>query len=416
MMKTLSLETLLADLEKTGGIEKTASANKPNVSAELSGILEKKASEDITASAFAAGEALAKEFLIKLAAENEIQKADDSIVNFDNKKVLPNETGGSINAPLEATVENAVALGATSDDLVDAKHIKEAQIKLENKEMANKIMQKIAQIVGEPVTTPAAPAALGTAAAPNLIQQSDAFMTAQADKIPLPLPGADGSLSNILEAVVQRAKDQGAASFDLVNGDRPATGTETNPNGTSASIAQEADEISVPGVGSKNDIEKASAVSALVEAGCDFDSAVSLVKQAEEDLAEEADQQEKIAAVTALCGSGHTFDEAVELVKKAEAELKGQSPELEKAAAVNDLMGKGSSFEEAVELVKQAAEDAGKLAGKKAPKGKAAGAAFAKARGQEKKAAFDALIEAGVDFDQAAEMVKQAEIDVYGDE
>lgn len=363
-MKTLNLDSLLADLEKVAGIEKVASATpevKPNVSAELSSILEKKAEEDITASALAAGEQLAKQLIEKMAAENVIQEGNDVIVAADNAKILPTETGGTIDGVLEGTVEKGLALGAKSDDVVDkledGAQTKEAQTKLENEEMANKIMQKIAQTVGEATTSPAAGVNVAAAAAPNMIQAANAVMTAADDAKVLPLPGAEGTLNNILEAVVARAEAQGAVSDDLVNGDKPASGAE---GGSTLSPEQEQQKIA-----SEDEIEKAAAVSALVEAGCDFNSAVDMVKEAEEKLAAEADQQEKVAAVSALIEAGYSWDDSVAMVKKAEEELAAEAT-------------KGDSRE------------------------------------QEKQAAFQALVEAGVDFDQATAMVKQAEEDVYG--
>ena len=360
-MKTLNLDSLLADLEKVAGIEKTASATpevKPNVTAELAGILEKKAEEDLTASALAAGEQLAKQLLEKMAAENEIQKGDAVIVAADDKKILPTETGGTIEKVLEGTVENGLALGAKSDDVVDkledGAQTKEAQTKLENEEMANKIMQKIAQTVGEATTSPAAAVNVAAAAAPNLIQSANAVMTAADDKKVLPLPGAEGTLNNILEAVVARAEAQGAVSDDLVNGDKPASSAEGE---AALSPEQEQEKIA-------EEMEKAAAVSALVQAGCDFDSAFNMVKEAEEALAQEADQQEKVAAVNALIEAGYDWDSAVSLVKQAEIDLAAEA-------------------------------DTG-------------------SRDHEKQAAFEALIEAGINFDQATAMVKQAEIDVYG--
>jgi uncharacterized protein YjbJ (UPF0337 family) len=458
-MKTLNLDSLLADLSKTSSLEKAASeVVKPNISAELEAIMTKKASDDVTTSALAAGEALAKELLTKLAADNLIVSGDAEVVVDDDSKIVPNQTEGSIDAPLVGTVTEGLKRGATSDDVVDeiedSKQTKQAQLNSENSEMARNIMQKIAQIVGEATTTPAAASNTEAAAAPNLIQSGNAVMTAQDDAKVLPLPGAEGSLNSILEAIVARAEDQGAVSDDLVNGDKPASSAETHDGNHSASVAQEADEQ-----------EKAAAVNALVEAGCDFESAVSMVKEAEEMINNEAAQQEKVAAVTELCASGYDFESAVELVKQAQAELSGEGSEMDKVAAVNEFISQGHSFDEAVELVKQAtladkAKDvlgkvkdaAGKAADSakgaaesvksegfgnyakrygsnaaawaKANKGKAgaiaagaaglAGLAAAK-RSHEKKAAFDALVEAGVDFESAMAMVKQAEVDVYGE-
>jgi hypothetical protein len=357
-MKTLNISTLLADLEKSASIEKAASVAepiKPNVSAELAHILEKKASEDVTASALAAGEALAKELLTKIAEENEIQKGDAIIIASDDKKILPNQTAGSIDAPIQGTVEAGVALGAKSDDLVDPILDKEAQTKLENTKMANHILEKLAlSEVGVTPTTPAVGAGVATAT-PNLIQIDNDAMLAFDDKKVEALPGAEGTLNSILEAVVARAKEQGAASADLVNGDAPA------------SVAEGARKVITP---EEQEQEKAAAVSALVEAGADFGTAVELVKQAEEALAEETDQQEKIAAVEALCDAGYSFDDAISLVKAAEEEIK------------KDAKKEGTSEEE---------------------------------KEQEKKAAFTSLIEAGVDFSSAVEMVKVASLEVYGE-
>ena len=143
--------------------------------------------------------------------------------------------------------------------------------------MANKIMQKIAQTVGEATTSPAAAVNVAAAAAPNLIQSANAVMTAADDKKVLPLPGAEGTLNNILEAVVARAEAQGAVSDDLVNGDKPASSAEGE---AALSPEQEQEKIA-------EEMEKAAAVSALVQAGCDFDSAFNMVKEAEEALAQE---------------------------------------------------------------------------------------------------------------------------------
>ena len=368
-MKTLNLNELLADLEKTAGIEKTATATKPNVSAELSGILEKKASEDITGAALAAGEALAKELLTKLAAENAIQKGNDEMVTFDSQKVVDNKGApGTDTKPepglegaLVGTVEEGIKRGAKSDDVVDDELDKKAeeQTNMENSKMAKNIMQKIAQIVGETLTTPAVAANTIAATAPNLIQSSNADITKFDDGKVKALPAADGTLNNILEAIVARAEAQGATSDNLVDGDLP-------PSGASGDKEVHSPAVSATGVTNGEEVEKAAAVSALVEAGCDFDSAIAMVKEAEQLIRNDEDQQEKIAAVNELCAYGYDFDTAIELVKQAEEDLAKEATIL-------------------------------------AP------------REQEKIAAFDALVEAGIDFDQAAAMVKQAELDVYGD-
>jgi len=519
-MKTMTLEGLLSDLEKSASLEKVAAVT-PHVaaSAVLPAILEKKATEDLTTSAFAAGEALAKQLLTKVAADNEIQLTDALISAEDDGKVVP-VSGGTVDQVLATTAANALARGATSDDIVDqlqdgqmkqAQHAKQAQLKSENLEMANAILNKIAQMVGEPTTVPAAQDSLGGAMAPNQIQMDNAQMVSYDDNKIMPMPGTEGTLNNILEAVVARAEGMGAKSEDLVNGNLPAS---------------EADEQ-----------EKVAAVDALVTAGFDFDSAISMVKEAEEALTYEADEMEKIAAVDELCAQGFDFDTAVELVKeaadeegfanwaskhyntaketvkgwggatKAKAQAAYNSAKAgaqatgahlsahrgkygaglgalaaggagyaayhhhEKAAAVDELCAQGFDFDTAVELVKEAAEgeasmwdkvkghaaSAKEYANKQrheftsgvqnattlgmdknskrvrktgrsqlarnhiargigglAAAGALGGAGYAAYRHHEKKAAFDALVESGVDFDVASDLVKQAEFDVYG--
>jgi hypothetical protein len=322
-MSTLNIDSLLASLETSAGIEKTASDNsvaKPNVSEQLSHVLEKKASEDLTKVAFAEGEKLAKELLKKIAS-NEIIEGNDKMV-AEAAKVVPTETGGDISAPLEASIKEALKDGAKSDDLVDEiedaapEQTKEAQIKSENLEMAQSIMQKIAQIVGEETTTPAAEANIAGAAVPNLIHEGQAEMTAFDDAKVLPMPGQEGDLNTILEAVVARAQEQGAVSDDLINGDSPASQAESHAQ------VEEAQ-------------EKAAAVDALCQAGFDFESAVDMVKQAEYDLNVEAAEFEKAAAFDALTEAGVNFDDAVALIKQAEYEI-----EMEKVAKDEETHGK----------------------------------------------------------------------------
>jgi hypothetical protein len=422
-MKTLNINDLLADLEKTAGIEKTAGVTKPNVSAELSSILEKKASEDLTGAALAAGEALAKELLTKMAAENEIQKNDNKIIAFDNQKIVPMEGAPGTNtkpalgidAAIEGIVEEGLKRGAKTDDLVDeimdGGIKKEAQTKLENTEMAKNIMQKIAEMVED------------TTATPNLIQANNAEMTAFDDAKVEPLPGSEGTINNILESIVDRAKEQGAVSDDLVNGDMPATDEE-------------------------DAIEKAAAVSALVDAGCDFESAVAMVKEAEELLLNDADQLEKLAAINELCAAGYDFDTATDLVKAAAEKYEGDKVSVERVAKTYGKM-MGRSFAEAIPgALGGATIGAGlgaltslglhtnikRVAGTGTSLGAVIGSQVGgyhgggrslqnslqiereREREHEKKSAVDALVDAGIDFDQAMALVKQAEIDVYGEE
>lgn len=413
----MNLNELLEGLEQTSGIEKQASSIevvKPAISDELSAVLEKKADQDMTKVAFAEGEKLAKELLEKLA--NELQSTNEAMAAQDAAKIVPVESG-TVSEVLKGTVEEAITRGATSDDLVDKieDQTKQAQ---ENKEMANAILEKIAQTVGEATTTSAAAINVEGAAVPNKIQEDNAAMTAFDDAKVQPLPGADGTINNILEAIVAGAKAQGGGSDDLVNGEGPTEG--------SAAI----------GVKAAEEQEKAAAVSALTAEGMDFDTAVALVKQAEAEILGEAFEQEKQAAFTALVESGINFDQAVELIKQAEEDLKKKS-ELDKEAGIADmarsaLKGAKVDMKVAGANVKEILKGTGKPGGRasaanslastttgKLVGGAVIGTAAYKAkkaiRGQEKKAAFDTLIEAGIDFEDAITLVKAAELDVYGE-
>lgn len=438
---SINLNDLLNGLETEAGIEKVASEQSvaPAVSEELKGILEKKASEDLTAAAQAEGAAVAKQLLEKLA--NEIQIANNQMVAEDATKIVPQDSAGTVEDVLKGTVEEGLDRGATDDNRVDEmkdagkgevsgdplpETVKSAQ---EDKDMANEILQKIAQIVGEQTTTPAAAVNTDAGTVSNKIQEDNAKMTAYDDQKVDPLPGAEGTINNILEAIVSKAKSDGsgAGSDDLVNGTGPTEGAAAVP------VTNE--------IVGGDSVEKAAAVSALCGEGMDFESAVALVKQAEEELNAEAMEVEKQAAFEALVEAGADFDTAVALIKQAEEDLKKKPEVIEKSAgAVDKIIGAGKSAfnsakmdarvagANAKELLKGTGKPGGRMGAAKslaknrtvqvgamtAGAGAAGAAMMANKRGQEKKAAFEALMAEGYDFDEAVNLVKAAEEEVYG--
>lgn len=348
-MGTLNLNSLLADLEASSQIEKKASAAtdvKPAVSAELAGILEKKASTDLTSKAFAEGEALARELLTKMAddyaastAQNNIIAGDAQMIADDSQKIEPNGQG-TIEQVLQKTVDAAESRGATTDDRIDGEGAKAnnvtpagnpvegekqaadatAQTTKEetpmnktasDSQLAKLIMEKLAQELSPEVTTPAAAVNTAATAAPNKIQRDNAVMTAQDDAKVMGVgqPGGDGTVNALFESIVARAVAQGGQSDDLVNGDAHVEGRAEEPHQNGG-----------PGPVSEGQ-EKAAAVSALCDAGMDFESAVSLVKQAEEELVAESWEQEKRACFDKLVAQGVDFDQAVALIKQAEEDL-----------------------------------------------------------------------------------------------
>lgn len=478
-MKNLNINEILESLNQSAGMEKVAGEVKTDqtlpVAEQLQTILEKKAEQDVSSQAFKDGEELAKQLLEKLA--NEVITDNAIMASQDDKKIVPTETAGSVEQVLVGTVGQALDRGATSDDRVDdihdkgkgpmagdeinkqateeinpekkAEQITEDQ---EIKEMANEIMKKIAQVVGEVTTTPAAASNVEGAPVPNMVQMDNASMISYDDQKVQPLPGAEGTINNILEAIVANAKTQGGAgSDDLVNGEGPVEGAAA---------------IGVKAAEENDEVEKAAAVSALVEAGCGFDDAVELVKQAERELFTDSLENEKQAAFSALVEEGVDFDTATFLVKQAEEDLWTGKKSLGKEASDKVMQAERNRVKTAgvASAAKEMASkawgavkgDASKLPGqldnvrhaihnnggvfnkgvgstvKALSKNKAlqlgvggvaatgvgAGLAMRKKAEEievEKVAAFTALIQEGVDFDTATTLISQAEREIYGE-
>lgn len=349
----MNLNDLLKGLEADAQIEKSASVSqevKPAVSAELASVLEKKASEDMTKKAFAEGEALARQLLAQLnkqaddfaanSAENNILSSNADMVADDDTKIKPN-SGGSLEDVLQNTVNNGTATGAATDNRVDGegthannvapagdpvageKQASEAAKTEQNKEeitmdksasdnqLAKFIMEKLAQEFSPEVTTAAAGVNTAAAPAPNKIQRDNAVMTAQHDASTQGIvPGGDGTINALFETIVAKAKAQGGTSGNLIDGDPTVQRDDLQTGG--------------PGPVSEGQ-EKAAAVAALCDAGMDFETAVDLVKQAEEEILGEAWEQEKRACFNQLVAEGVDFDTAIALIKQAEEDLAKQA-------------------------------------------------------------------------------------------
>jgi len=183
---------------------------------------------------------------------------------------------------------------------------------------------------------------------------------------------------------------------------------------------------------SQDEIEKAAAISHLVANGVNFDDAFEMVKQAEAEIAFE---MEKAACLETLINEGVDYDSAVELVKQAAAgdlnTTDGVNPgsvpnknqednaqmEAEGAATVKPLpTGNGIAAQGNVNQIFDAIVDDALAQGAASSDqvhergvSKAEGAVEAHAvPNQVKVAAMNKLLEAGVDFEKAAEIVKQA--------
>lgn len=285
-MSDLTLEHLLASLNASS-IEKTAEENKtPEIIKEAA---------DATAATSAAtpsseGAALAQEIMTKVANLN---------------------------------IESIPGMNKTAADKA-------------GKELANELMKKLAGGPGDTNTDNGIPAGV----APGKPATDNATMKAEDDGKVKPMPTSDGtrpqgSINEIFDAIIADTMSQGAASKDQVavtgvSSHEGAAEARAMPNQVHQKMAalqelteggmdfSEAVELIKQAELEHNDqLEKVAAVQTLVENGIDFDTASDLVKEAAIELAKEAETLTKAAAVQELINQGMDFDEAVTLVKAA---------------------------------------------------------------------------------------------------
>lgn len=260
------------------------------------------------------------------------------------------------------------------------------------------------------------------------IVADNAAMVAQDDSKIQAIPGTDGagnggSVNQIFDAIVQDAMSEGATAYNQVNtGGASAGEGKANQQGAMSTA-----------VGVDDSQEKMAAVITLCENGVDFDTAVDMVKEAEQAILIEEDAHVKQAAVGELVAQGFDFETAVELIKEANTatefgkRVASKGKDLaEKAIAAGKGVAEGAKG--TINAIK--AEGTGNYAKRYAANAKdhmmahkgayAAGAAGVGALGlgaaamREKKAAFEALVDAGVDFEKAAELVAAKSQEIYG--
>ncbi len=209
---------------------------------------------------------------------------------------------------------------------------------------------------------------------PNKNIVDNAQMNAEGDSYIKPMPTGDGvrnsgSLNQIFDAVIADAQSQGAAGMEQVH----QTGI--------ASQEGKVEDLAVP-------------------------------------------NQVKVAAMNRLLEDGFDFDAASELIKKAAAvagEVVGEAPAKKFAGKASNVDPKMLSTSREVGPAKKGIGLAMARMSGKTKLGLAVGGAAALAggamamRGREKKAAFDALVEGGVDFDTAAALVSAKAKELYGE-
>jgi hypothetical protein len=373
-------------------------------------------------------------------AETEGSKADnkeDSKEALDSRKKDSGETDEAEAEKAKAEKKEGQEKSASEQGADLAKEILEKvasnnkgnnemskQASVAGKALADAILTKLASagdVATENGITP------GTVPQKNIVDNAE--MDAQATAKIQSLPGTDGagnggSVNQIFDAIVADAMGEGATAYD-----------QTQSAGASAGEGAAMDQGATANGHADESQEKMAAAITLFENGLDFDTAVDLVKEAAEAIEAEEFDMAKQAAVSELIGQGFDFDSAVELVKEAVANpservshpnstIRGK---VEQGAYQAKQKGKrfgASAKSEAANLkgalggLKNSPRTAiQSIAGNRIAQAAAAAAAIgggAYALTREKKAAFEALVDAGVDFEKAAELVAAKSQELYG--
>jgi hypothetical protein len=316
----MNLSQLLDSLEKSAAEIKapeTKETDKPKVSKELDEVLSKEAAEVNAVRAFEDGEKLAREILEKLAT--------DAISEAPSDKSAESQPETK---PVEAPVTQEKTAETKQEEVKPSEQTKEAAVqpvaeeKKENKEedmnkqaqdkgkeLAAVILEKLSSSIGSSQNGPTVVNSVGAPA--NKLNQDAATLVAQHDARIGPTPSRNGTINQILDAIVAKARSGGAIDTnEMASGQSHAGAESKDPAMGTPSMPPSADVV-----------EKTSAVSALVEAGLSWEDAVDLVKAAAVEIEEEEFGQTKLAAVEELMSKGIDFDSAVTAVQEAAKEL-----------------------------------------------------------------------------------------------
>lgn len=277
-MSNFALSDLLDAMDSQLSIEKSASEGQLNKAPEATEVITKMADKAGT------------EDLVKSA----------SVVGTEPS---PSEAGAALFQEIMKTASLNLEVGVSK------------QASVAGLALAQALMKK----AGQGDTTTADGVAPGSTPTKAIVD--NAAMNAEGDSTVKPTPTGNGvensgSVNEIFDAIVSDAQAQGAASTDQVHGQGVA-----------------AQEGKVEDHATPNQVNQ--------------------VKVASEQTEQEQIKMEKIAAIQELVANGIEFADAVEMVKQAEAEI---ALEMEKSAALAELMNDGIDFDQAVELIKQASQ------------------------------------------------------------
>lgn len=238
----------------------------------------------------------------------------DEILATVRGDVFGQEKTASAAVPVQAATPTPIT--GTSDSVTDLESLltKSAGVNVTTIEETSD-MNKQAQVQGK---------AIADALIANIVKQANAVaedstgmvMGQMAQQHATPREGMD--VSNTLKGLLIQGIQNGGATNETSEMTGPSieqaqgaamgvtpTTPPAQPNGTALG--------SIGEMGPEQ--EKAAAVYSLVCDGVDFDQAVSLVKQAEEDLAGETIEMAKVAAVNEVMAAGYSMAQAVQWVE-----------------------------------------------------------------------------------------------------
>lgn len=238
----------------------------------------------------------------------------DEILATVRGDVFGQEKTASAAVPVQAATPTPIT--GTSDSVTDLESLltKSAGVNVTTIEETSD-MNKQAQVQGK---------AIAEALIANIVKQANAVaedstgmvMGQMAQQHATPREGMD--VSNTLKGLLIQGIQNGGATNETSEMTGPSieqaqgaamgvtpTTPPAQPNGTALG--------SIGEMGPEQ--EKAAAVYSLVCDGVDFDQAVSLVKQAEEDLAGETIEMAKVAAVNEVMAAGYSMVQAVNMVE-----------------------------------------------------------------------------------------------------
>ena len=352
--------------------------------------LEKQASED---------ESAKKDEEKKEEDKKKSDEAKGKELPWDKKKDDEKSEDRVKEAQLQgAALANEIMQKVASANIPTQKETSMNTAQFAGQALAQSLLEKLASAGDMSTTNGVFPGAL-----PNKAQIDNAQRTAEQDAIVAPTPtknsmgNGGGSVNQIFDAIVAKAMGQGAVAHDQI--------TQTGIAASEGAVEAHA----VPnGVPSTSDaVEKVAAVSALVNSGFDFDQAVSMVKAAEEEIKQEEAVQVKQAAMNELLDAGVDFALAAALVKQAGLPAIPTTVKIVKPGILDAAKSYVGAHKGAIAGGVAGGYVAGRLDGTRARDRAAAHA-------QEKQAALNGLMEAGMDFDTAAALVAETSQELYG--